>query len=90
MHETVEPQELQQVHSLASPLVDYPARAPYIHSQDQILDEIVDELFFLSRPENELIMDFVNGWDPASFGGDGALADDVQLGNILDKLLEED
>jgi hypothetical protein len=87
---------VQQVHSLTSPLVDFPATTiapPYILPHDhQILDEIVDELF-LSRPENEeLIMDFVNvWWDPAaaSFGGDGALTDDVQLGNILDKLLEE-
>ena len=90
MHETVQPQELQQVRSLTSPLVASPVRAPNLFPQDQILDEIVDELFFLSRPENELIMDFVNVWDPAaSFGGDGALTDDVHLGNILDKLLEE-
>lgn len=107
VHETVvQPQEplsyqyqrpvVQQVHSLTSPLVDFPATTiapPYILPHNhQILDEIVDELF-LSRPENEeLIMDFVNvWWDPAaaSFGGDGALTDDVQLGNILDKLLEE-
>jgi hypothetical protein len=98
VHETVQPQEplpyqyqrpvVQQVHSLTSPLVDFPARAPYMFPQDQILDEAVDELF-LSQPENEQIMDFVNVWDPASFGGDGALTNDAQLGNILDKLLEE-
>jgi hypothetical protein len=82
----------QQVQSLiTSPLVDFPAIAPYIFPQvqNQILDEAVDELFFLSQPENDQIMDFVNAWCPASFGGDGALTDDVQLGNILDKILEE-
>jgi hypothetical protein len=44
---------------------------------------------FLGKHFNDQIMDFVDAWRPASFGGDGALTDDVQLGSILDKILEE-
>ena len=55
---------------------------------DRILDEAVDELF-LSQPENEQIMDFVNSWNPAAFGADAALTNDEQLGNLLDRLLDD-
>jgi hypothetical protein len=78
---------VQQVQSL---LTSPPAAAPHIFpAQDQIWGENVDELLFLNQSENKQIMDFVNAWCAASFGGDGALTDDVQLGNILDELLEE-
>lgn len=64
--------------------------------QDQgILDQAVDELFLsdggIPPPEvNDSVLDFVNIWDPAAaaaFGPDGALENDTQLGNLLDKLL---
>jgi hypothetical protein len=58
----------------------------------EILDETVEELF-LSKDSpqevNECILDFVNIWDPVSFGAGAALENDIQLGNLLDKLLED-
>jgi hypothetical protein len=58
-----------------------------------VLDQAVDDLFFLSEggvppPEvNESVMDFVTCWDPSSYGPDAALENDTQLGNLLDRLL---
>ena len=67
----------------------YPSSGTTTRTVDHILDEAVDELF-LSQPENEQIMDFVNAWDPTFYGGnDAALTNDTQLGNLLDKLLED-
>lgn len=57
-----------------------------------VLDQAVDELFLgeggVPPPEvNDSIVDFVNCWDPSSYGPDAALENDTQLGNLLDKLL---
>jgi hypothetical protein len=52
------------------------------------LDDAVDELF-LSDSHNETILDFVSAWDPTAYGADSVLTNDVQLGNLLDRLLEE-
>jgi len=57
-----------------------------------VLDQAVDELFLGEGgvPPSEVkdsIVDFVNCWDPSSYGPDAALDNDTQLGNLLDKLL---
>lgn len=57
-----------------------------------VLDQAVDELFLGEGgvPTSEVkdsIVDFVNCWDPSSYGPDAALDNDTQLGNLLDKLL---
>lgn len=59
-----------------------------------ILDQAVDELFLACQggvPPTEVnddsVLDFVNVWDPTSLGPDGALENDTQLGNLLDRLL---
>ena len=57
-----------------------------------VLDQAVDELFLGEDgvPSSEVkdsIVDFVNCWDPSSYGPDAALDNDTQLGNLLDKLL---
>jgi hypothetical protein len=67
------------------------------HSYDMmlghgVLDQAVDELFLGEGgvPSSEVkdsIVDFVNCWDPSSYGPDAALDNDTQLGNLLDKLL---
>jgi hypothetical protein len=57
----------------------------------EFVDETLEELFLSkdSLPEvNECILDFVNIWD-VSYGTDAALENDTQLGNLLDKLLED-
>lgn len=56
-------------------------------SSDQILDDAVDELFLNELGEQDNLTDFVNDWEPASFGN--VLSDDAQLGFMLEKLLED-
>jgi hypothetical protein len=57
----------------------------------EILDEAVDELFLNESylgGVNDSIMDFVNVWDTA-YGANADFRNDTQLGNLLDKLLED-
>ena len=57
-------------------------------SGGDILDETVDDLFLgEDNQSNDSILDFVSAWDYGA--ADAALTNDVQLGNLLDKLLEE-
>ena len=51
------------------------------------LDEAVDDLFLGDTQSNDSILDFVSAWDIGA--ADAALTNDVQLGNLLDRLLEE-
>ena len=51
------------------------------------MDEAVDDLFLGDTQTNDSILDFVSAWDYGA--ADAALTNDVQLGNLLDRLLEE-
>jgi len=69
-----------------------PQYAGMIQEDQTVLDQAVDELFLgnggLPSPEvDDSVLDFVNVWDHDSYGPDGALENDTQLGNLLDKLL---
>lgn len=55
---------------------------------DRVLDEAVDELFLNDTQEIDNLADFVNDWDPSSNFG-AMLEDDVQLGFMLERLLED-
>jgi hypothetical protein len=71
----------------ASPIV----ASHRLSRNSEILDEAVDELFLNDSHQggvNDSIMDFVNVWDPA-YGADAAITNDKQLGNLLDRLLED-
>lgn len=87
---------------MRTPTFDEPQESPRPaiatqHSYDMmlghgVLDQAVDELFLGEGgvPSSEVkdsIVDFVNCWDPSSYGPDAALDNDTQLGNLLDKLL---
>ncbi len=79
------------VHELPRSVAGSPQSPGIIHGHG-VLDQAVDELFLgqggVSPPEvNDSIVDFVNCWDPATYGPDAALENDTQLGNLLDKLL---
>lgn len=69
-------------------LPQMPVVQPFALSADPILDEAVDELFLHDAGEQDNLADFVNDWDPTNTFGD-VLEDDVQLGYMLDKLLED-
>lgn len=59
---------------------------------DSILDEAVDELFMGDVGSEDNLADFVNDWDTTNAFGNsfGAiLSDDIQLGYMLEKLLED-
>lgn len=56
---------------------------------DSILDQAVDELFMGELGSEDNLADFVNEWDPSNSFGATALADDIQLGYMLEKLLED-
>ncbi|GKY94424.1 hypothetical protein MPSEU_000408300 [Mayamaea pseudoterrestris] len=53
---------------------------------DSILDQAVDELFMGELESEDTLKDFVDEWDP-TFGA--VLNDDIQLGFMLEKLLED-
>jgi hypothetical protein len=76
----------QQMTSPRLKIAATPGRGP----TGDVLDEAVDELFLYDSHNNETILDFVSAWDPtAAYGADSVLTNDVQLGNLLDRLLEE-
>jgi hypothetical protein len=60
-------------------------------SSEEYMDEAVEELFLDGCGTNPAvvgdIMDFVDVWDPAFEHAE--VNDDIQLGNLLDKLLED-
>jgi hypothetical protein len=93
-----------QYDSAATPVASYEAIAPAptnslslldpqsLNDADRILDEAVNELFLTETGENDSLADFVHDWDPTdlsctSFGA--SLQDDIQLGFMLEKLLED-
>lgn len=56
----------------------------------EVLDEVVDELFLHEAPEEEdTIIDFVNTWNPETFKTEEEIQDDLQLGMLLERILEE-
>lgn len=68
------------------PLIDLSSLA----DADRVLDEAVDELFLHEPAEGDNLDEFVHDWDPnfnMDFGA--TLRDDVQLGFMLEKLLED-
>jgi hypothetical protein len=70
--------------------------SPRVTDHHSIMDQAVEELFLheaSSLAERDSILDFVNGWEnpfvEASGSDADALTDDAQLGNLLDKLLQD-
>eukprot|EP00934_Nitzschia_sp_Nitz4_P004336 Nitzschia sp. Nitz4//scaffold133_size116822//2039//3639//NITZ4_003789-RA/size116822-augustus-gene-0.160-mRNA-1//-1//CDS//3329535342//4326//frame0 len=57
---------------------------------EDVLDEAVDELFLdpsgTRVDVNDSVLDFIQVWDPSSYGEDAALQNDEQLANVLDKM----
>jgi hypothetical protein len=57
-------------------------------SSDGYLDVAVEELFLENDETGMDVLDFVKVWDPLSFAQTD-VNDDIQLGNLLDQLLED-
>lgn len=57
---------------------------------DRVLDEAVEELFLHEAGEMDSLAEFVHDWDPSNQDVETLeIEDDLQLGFLLDKLLEE-
>jgi hypothetical protein len=52
------------------------------------MDQTVDELFLDDSQSVSDVMDFVSTWDN-EFEGMGPVTNDLELGNLLDKILED-
>lgn len=86
------PQMQQQQPISFSPIAQAPSfplvEPMSLTDADRVLDDAVDELFLVETGVNDSLADFVQDWDPS--GGFGAvLEDDIQLGFMLEKLLED-
>ena len=72
---------------MSSPIV---ASAPSIPSASsaEFMEQTVDELFLEDSQSVTDVMDFVASWDNG-FEGMGPVTNDLELGNLLDKILED-
>jgi hypothetical protein len=84
---------------LGSPILPYTSRefddvdsmytAPFIPlvPSNEYLDEAIDDLFLDDSQASNEVMDFVNAWDEEF--GNGQFTDGMELGKLLDKILED-
>jgi hypothetical protein len=72
---------------VAAPLAASAPSFP-VASSTEFMDQTVDELFLDDSQSVSDVMDFVSTWDN-EFGGMGPVTNDLELGNLLDKILED-
>ena len=72
---------------VSSPIVASAPSIPSASSAD-FMEQAVDELFLEDSQSATDVMDFVSSWDN-EFEGMGPVTNDLELGNLLDKILEE-
>ena len=73
---------------VASPVAASAPMMPSAPSGSEYMEQAVDDLFLEDSQAVNEVMDFVNVWD-ADFEEIGEVSNDIQLGNLLDKLLED-
>jgi hypothetical protein len=72
---------------VASPVAVTAPQFPSTPTAAEYMDQAVDELFLEDAQAVNEVMDFVNVWDADFEEGMGEVTNDIQLGNLLDKLL---
>lgn len=91
-HTANRPQEAQYLLRQMSKAFSAPISIQQVQSQgtnaDPVLDEAVDELFLGEQDPN--LVEFIQEWDPTFNSLQESLEDDINLGFMLEKVLEED
>ena len=74
--------------AMPSPLFSANSNFAFQQPADTVLDQAVDELFMGELASEDTLNDFVSEWDPTSSFG-AVLENDIQLGYMLERLLED-